>query len=130
MAYSAPAHWAKGDIPTAALMNAYSDSIVALEAAIPAPLINAAQLWSYENVNPTAYDNSNYYFINRYRFLVYQGDSELIDPGGAEATMALSGDGTNLVFLDLQEILWIYPGKLYQVKDAIFALEARVGQVV
>lgn len=124
MAYSTPEQWSHGDVPTAAKMNKYSDSLNALYA-LANNATMPAQLWSYENFWPGTWDNSNYYFVHRYRWLIYRGDGEIVDPSGVGATVDVSGSGSDILAYDLDAIEWMTPGKLWQAKDFVFCLEDR-----
>lgn len=122
MAYSAPTRWSHGDIPTAALMQPYSDDLNAIHAITGDAPRNYAVLWNFENVNPS-FAGSDFYFVHKRRWLIYRGNGELVDPSGAGATITLSGNGTALVAYDLDAVDWMTPGKLFQIKDCIVALE-------
>jgi len=124
MAYSKPDQWSHGDVPDATAMNKYSDSIAAIYAVANA--VNMpAQLWSYENYDGTNFADSDYYLVHRYRWLVYRGDGEIVDPAGVGSNVNVSGSGTSILTYDLDEVSWLTPGKLYQLKDFVFALEDR-----
>jgi len=122
MAYSKPDQWTHGDIPDAAAMNKYSDSLTAIYAVSNAVTM-PAELWSYENFDVTNHANSNYYLVHRYRWLIYQGDGEIVDPSGVGATVTVSGSGTSILSYDLSDITWLTASKLYQLKDFVFCLE-------
>ncbi len=122
MAYSKPDQWSHGDIPDAAAMNKYSDSLNAINAKTGV-IGNQAQLWSYENFDAVNFANSDYYNVHQYRWLVYRGDGEIVDPSGAGDTVAVSGDGASILTYDLDEVSWLTQGKIYQLKDFVFCLE-------
>ena len=121
MAYSTPDQWTHGDIPTAAKMNKYSDSIVFLNDALGGASM-AAQLWSYENYDGTNFANSDYYLTHRYRWLIFKGSGEIVDPGAVGDTVAVTAT-SGIETYDLNEVSWLTPGKLYQLKDFVFCLE-------
>lgn len=124
MSYSAPPRWAHGNTVSAASMQVYSDDITALYAALGGSGRNHALLWSYSNFNGTKFADSGFILVHRYQTLIYRGDGELVDPSGVGDTVNLEGDGTNLVYADLAAVDWLTPGKLYQVKDVVWAVEA------
>ena len=125
MSYAAPTRWKHGDTPTAALMQPYSDDLEALHAIVGDAPRNYAVLWSFDNVDPD-FAGSDFYFVHKRRWLIYRGDGELVDPSGAGTTITLSGSGTALLAYDLDGVDWMTPGKLYQCKDCVFALENSV----
>lgn len=104
-------------------MQKYSDGLDAVHAITGDAARNHAVLWSYENYS-ASFTGSDYYLVHRFRYLVYRGDGELVDPSGVYATQTLTGDGNNYIALDLEDIAWLTPGRLYQVKDCIFCLES------
>ncbi|KKN74835.1 hypothetical protein LCGC14_0387280 [marine sediment metagenome] len=125
MTYSKPRQWSHGDIPTAAIMNKYSDSLNAINASLSA--VNMpAQLWSYENYDGTNFANSDYYMVHRYRYLIYRGNGEITDPSGVGDTVNVTGSGSSILTYDLKEISWLTPGKLYLPKDFVFCLEDKI----
>jgi hypothetical protein len=122
MAYSAPTRFSHGDIPTAALMQPYSDDLNFLEAALPSSQWNPAQLWSYENWN-AIHENSNYYMVHAKRYLIYVGDGEIVDPAAGGENVDVSGDGDTVMSYDLDQVPWMTPGKLWNPKDFKFCFE-------
>ena len=122
MAYSAPPHWTHGDEPDGAAIQTYADSLDYLHGLIGDAAHNFAVLWSYENVD-AGFAGSDFYLVHRFRWLIYRGDGELVDPSGAGETLTLSGDGVTLLAYDLDDVEWMTPGRLYIVKDCLFALE-------
>lgn len=116
MAYVAPPRWQHGNQPAADNMNLYKTALDALH-----DLIGDAELNYPCITNLTT--GKGFYFVHQYRWLHYRGDGEIVDPSGAGETVTISGSGNNFVVLDLMQVDWIYPGKLYEVKDVVAALE-------
>lgn len=122
MAYSAPPHWVHGDEPTAALMQPYSDSLEAIHDLVGDAARYYAVPWNWEQVD-VDFAGSDFYLVHKFRWLVYQGDGELVDPSGAGETIVLSGSGASLLAYDLDGVDWLTPGRLYQCKDVVYCLE-------
>lgn len=116
MAYTVPPQWAHGDYPTAANVNKFKTALDAVH-----DIVGDVQL-NYPCITNLTVDKG-YYFVHQYRWLHYRGDGEITDPAGAGDTVTISGDGNNFLVYDLLQVDWIYPGKLYEVKDVTMAAE-------
>lgn len=123
MAYERPTQWTHGDIPTAAYLNHYSNSLGYL-----VPFFVSRQ---FHTKASNSADGTWFALTKKYRWLHYivassKSDGEIEDPGGVQDNVVLSkGDGGWNV-LDLDTITWLTPGKLYLVKDVKVALESKI----
>lgn len=120
MAYQIPPQWAHGDIPTAVLMQKYSDALNAIHA------ITGDVLKAFPSAHVLAgVDNDYHVFVHRYRWLRYQSTGtieDIADPTNNTQTLSEDGEPT---ILDLNTIDWLFPGKLYAVTGCTWAQEAR-----
>lgn len=115
MAYIAPPAWAHLDKPTAAKLNLYRDGLDAVRALTGDAPINVAVAQIMGTV-------AHYYFVNRWRWLLYLGAGHLLDPAGVADAVSLSDTG-GWASYDLLQVSWLYPGKLYQVQDVTCCFE-------
>lgn len=116
MAYEVPKIWQHSDIPTAADLQKYSDSLDALYALIGDDQIEVAVL-GIEDPNKST-------IVHQHRWLHYMNSGTMSDPSGdEEKTLALSATG--LAVLDLDTVPWLFYGALYEVRGCNFAAEHR-----
>ena len=126
MPYSIPPQWQHGQYPTAADLNKYKDGLDAMHAMwgdkdYEYPLIHRKD----EGDLAVNGEMHSHWFINRYRYLIYNGAGSLHDPGNFFDTVSLE-DGAWVVY-DLTTIEWIIPGKLYEVQGVGEAYESDTG---
>ena len=126
MAYSAPDQWSHGQTVNAAAMNKYSDSLNFLYDNRGGYIYAACM--NYEFYDGTVNVDSEMFMVHQHRYLVFQeftasAGIEIVDPAGVGTTESVSGNGTNLVIFDLDSVDWMVPGKLYELKDAMFGVE-------
>src|SRR5690606_17500004 len=115
-AYSAPPTWVRGETVSAADINLYKTALDAAHGLLGDDQFNFA-------VRQNNTEDRGFFFQNRYRWLHYQGDGEIVDPSGTGETVTISGDGTNIVAYDLFNVSWLTQGVRYEVKDCVFACE-------
>ena len=119
MAYQTPPQWEHGDIPTAALMNKYSDALNAIY----------ASLGDVKKFHPVAAavageDNDQAYFVHRYRWLWVSGPATIEDIAGVEDDASVSAD-TEPTRFDTQSVAWMTQGKIYRVTGCSWSMETR-----
>lgn len=118
MAYDPPKVWAHGDIPTAAFMQKYSDSLNAIYAIL-----------GDDNTEPAIEelrDGKQAIFIHRFRWLHFRDSGTLRQYGGGENTqVALSAGADENMVMDLDSISWLTYGMLYEVEGVKFVFEHR-----
>ena len=115
MAYSVPTRWTHGDIPTAALMQPYSDSLEYIHDRQGDTLINPP---SYGLAGSGTYQ----YMVHRYRWLAYDDNGVIADPTGVNADVTLSDPGST-DYYDLDTISWMAPGTIYEIQDLDWCME-------
>jgi hypothetical protein len=115
MAYETPPQWIHGNVPTAALMNKYSDALKALKSRFDDT--------SMFLVAATAIDNSDWAFAHVHRYLWYKGSGYLTDVADRTQQVSLSDTDDKWERFDLGSVSWLYPGKLYEVTDVDGAIE-------
>lgn len=115
MPYSAPPQWSHLEYPTAAKMNLYKDGLDASYALTGADKIQIAVCARMGTVQ-------GYYFVNRWRWLIYLGSARIDDPAGVSDEVSLPDNGGWSAY-DLMQVDWLYPGKLYQVQEATCCFE-------
>jgi hypothetical protein len=123
MAYEIPEIWQHGDYPTAAKLNKYKSGLDAIHAMwgdkdFEYPLIHTGGA-------AVAGELHSHWFINRYRYLVYNGEGSIHDPGNVFDTVSL--EDASWATYDLTTIEWIIPGKLYEVQGVREAKESDTG---
>jgi hypothetical protein len=120
VAYQIPPQWSHGDIPTAALMQKYSDAENAIHD------ITGDRLYARPAAHALAgVDNDYHVFVHRYRWLWFQSNGTLEDIADpANNTQTLTED-TEPTLLDLNTVDWMYPGKIYAVTGCTYAMETR-----
>ena len=121
MAYVAPPQWQHGDIPTAALMNRYRDSLNALKAVFDeTPQDVAAPV--YEGADE---DEAEWQLVHINRYLIYGDEATVRDPTNEENTASLPkpAAGTKGVY-DLDTVNWLTYGMTYTAKGCAWVIEA------
>lgn len=98
-----------GDYPTAAKLNALLDNLDSLN----------VRLW--EGRLP-ARDTSRNVFVNRCRFLWYNGSGSITDVSEPTNTISLSSD--TVTRFDLTSVSWMAKGKLYIALNFDYSLES------
>jgi len=116
MSYQVPKRWSHGDIPVAADMNKYSDSLNAIHD------ITGDALRGYPSAKLQAGEDENHFFVHRYRWLWYIGSGTLEDADAENETITLSGDTTPKRY-DLSSVSWLTVGKLFYVSDCAWCQE-------
>lgn len=119
MAYQVPNQWSHGDIPTASLMQKYSDALDAIYATL-----GDAQKFYPVGAAVVGEDNDAQWFVHRYRWLWVSGPATLVDPAGVEDDVSVSADEEPTRF-DTQSVAWLTQGKLYQVTGCSYSMETR-----
>jgi hypothetical protein len=118
IAYSPPPVWNHGDIPTAALLQTYSDSLNAIYAIL-----------GDDNTEPAIEelrDGKQAIFIHRFRWLHFRDGGTMRQYGGTEDTqVALTADANENKVMDLDTISWLTYGMLYEVEGVKFVFEHR-----
>lgn len=117
MSYTPPQQWSHGDYPTADKLNKYKDGLDAIHEAVGDYPINPAVARRLDTVQ-------GYYFLHRWRWLVYRGAGTIEDPIGAEDAVNLSeAEDMGWTSYDLDNVDWLIPGRLYQVQGVIACME-------
>lgn len=119
MAYANPTQWSHLDYPTSTKMNYYKSGLDAIY----------TQMGTYPVNVPVARRTNNilrYYFCHKHRWLLYYDAGTIRDPAGEGDDVSLSVSGAWTSY-DLAQVDWIYPGKLYQVRDVLMCLEDYTG---
>lgn len=113
--------WEHGDIPVAADMQAYSDSLNAAYALLE-PEKNRSYPIPFEGTWYNYPDKADpelkgFVFVHRFRWLMYRGQTgKLIDMSGQNTEVNF--DSANAWdILDLHGISWLVPGMVYRVSD-------------
>ena len=117
MPYNPPYFWSHGDYPTAARINLYKTGLDAIHDA----------LGDY-TLNPTASRRigtvQGYYLLHKYRWLLYRDAGRIEDPNGVGETVNLAAaEDSGWTSYDLDQVDWMFPGKLYQVQAVISCFE-------
>lgn len=118
MAYSTPPRWTHGDTVADTDMQIYSDDLDALHAVLG----DAAVYFPAAHAVP-GIDNDQHYFVHRYRWLWFQSDGAIVDPGNPTVNTQTLTEDTEPTLLDLNTIEWLFPGKLYSVEGCTWAQE-------
>ena len=116
MSYSTPKQWSHGDQPTAENMQKYSDSLNYLYAAIGSGQLNFAVPYSRME------DAQEFWLVHKRRYLIYKSTGKIYDPTGANNPISLSNPADINVY-DLEQIVWMTPGKLYRVVGCSVCME-------
>ena len=120
MAYQIPFHFVHGNIPTAAIMNKYSDALNAIHDIV------GDVLKAFPSAHVLAgVDNDYHVFVHRYRWLKFQSSGtieDIADPTNNTQTLT---EDTEPTILDLNTIDWLFPGKVYAVTGCTWTQEAR-----
>ena len=107
--------WSHGDTETAAYLNAYSTELNTLRAAIgDAEIVPCV---------PDAYGSGNiFWFVHRNRWLHFKSTGQ-IKNAGATQQATLSPVNDTYTSFDLQSLIWLAYGQLYQVVGCQMACE-------
>jgi len=114
--YTPPPQWSRGNAVTTTKINKYK---TALDAA-HSYLVNQQMAWAARENNT---EDRGFFIRNRWRWLHYVGNGEIVDPSGAGTTTEITGSGTEVQVYDLYSTDWMAQGMLYEVKDCTFAVE-------
>lgn len=120
MAYQIPVQWAHGDVPTAALMNKYSDALNAIHDIVGDKLKALPAAHALAGV-----DNDYHVFVHRYRWLWFQSNGtleDIADPVNNTQTLTEDEEPT---LLDLNTVDWMYFGKIYACTGVTWCMETR-----
>lgn len=119
MAYQTPPQWEHGDIPTAALMQKYSDALDAIHA-------NLGDVKKFYLVAAAVAgeDNDAGEHIHRSRWLWVSGPATIVDPAGIEDDVSVSAD-TEPTRFDTQSVSWLNFGQKYRVTGCSWSMETR-----
>ena len=107
-------------------MQKYSDSLNFLYSARGGYIYAACM--NYEYFDGTDLAASEMYMVHQHRYLAFieftaSAGIEIVDPTGVGLSENVAGNSSNMVVFDLDSISWMVPGKLYEVKDAMWAVE-------
>jgi len=116
MSYQVPPRPVHGDIPTAAMMNKYSDSLNAIHD------ITGDVMRAYPSAKLNTGEDNNHFFIHRFRWLWYFGNGTLEDADAGNETITLTDSDTPTRY-DLSSVSWLVFGKLYYVSDCLWCME-------
>lgn len=119
MAYATPQQWSHLDYPTATKLNYYKSGLDAVYALLGTYQVNPAVSRRTDNVY-------SYYFSHKHRWLLYYNAGTIDDPAGEGDDVSLSVSGAWATY-DLAQVEWLYPGKLYRVKDVLSCFEDYTG---
>ena len=105
--------------PTAAQLNAIGASQTALDAAYPGVQTSVgAEEWGGSG--------EVWGFLHAYRWLLYNGTGELVDPSGANDDTTLSdAEPGEIAILDLNSVAWLATGMYYRVTGCDVVWEQR-----
>ena len=117
MAYAVPPRWAHGDVTvSAANMNKYSDSIVAIEARVGTAATSIATLggWSEATI----------WLFHRDRYLYFMSNGAIVDPAAVGDSVTLTETDGWITVMDLDTVDWLVYGDLYKVTGVSWCQEA------
>lgn len=109
MAYSVPDQWEHADVPTAAKMNKYSDSL------------NAINSWQglYVGFAIPKSNSETLYIIHKWRWLWYMstsgGTATIVDPSGVNDDVTLADATSAMTVYDLSNVSWLVQGAAYKL---------------
>lgn len=118
MAYSVPDQWSRGDIPTAAKMNKYSDSLNAINS-LATYTGGSVAVYAY-NTDPEEIARD---FQHVHRWLHYEGSGDIVDTTGVGDSVSLSTEGSTVGVYDLDSVSWLYYGAYYRIEGIDWAAE-------
>lgn len=129
MAYTVPKVWSHGDVPTAALMNAYSTSLTEIYNKLAGKRhcrgVKCRQWLSRtaDTLFDGMVDTNNSYQAETHllRWLFYGGEGAIVSLDGTEST-PLSNDGTVNIY-DLDSVDWLNYGQAYHITGVDWAME-------
>ena len=114
--WAVPARWEHGDYPTAANMNTYKSALDTVHRRLGDDQTNHAVAGGVSS--------GVFWMVNRYSWLHFLSDGEIVDPTGSGASVSLSdGGASSPVAYDISNVSWMYPGKRYYVSGCSFACE-------
>lgn len=120
MAYEVPPVWAHGDVPTAALMATYSNSLNAIKAILDeTPKNPVAPVYMGEDE-----DDGDWQIVHINRYLIYDDEAtiqSLVDSANT-ASLPKPEAGTKGVY-DLDTISWLVYGQPYRVTGCAWIIE-------
>ena len=119
MAYEVPPVWSHGDVPTAALMNTYSNGQNAIDALLDI---------SDKNVTSPVFDGDEddaiWIFTHLNRYLIYDDECTVYQWGNADNITSLEEPPVGEVGVyDLDTISWLTYGMVYAVEGTAWAIE-------
>lgn len=116
MSYTPPKQWRHGDQPDGAEMQKYSDGLNFLNAILGGQQLNFAVPFSRME------DAQEYWLVHKRRYLIYRSTGKIHDPTGANEPISLSNPEEINIY-DLDQIIWMTPGKLYRVVGCSVCME-------
>lgn len=120
MAYQVPTEFVHGNIPTGADMNKYKDALDAIHD------IAGDVLRAYPAAHVLAgNDHDRHYLIHRYRWLFFQSNGSIVDPADPTNNTVTITEDTEPTLYDLNQIDWLFLGKLYYVDGVTWCVESR-----
>lgn len=118
MAYAVPPEWDHGDVPTAALMQRYSDALNAIKAILDiTPKNMAAPVYVGDP------DDAEWTIVHINRYLKYEAESQLFNPDDLTQTVTLPDTDEEQGVYDLDSIGWLLYGQTYRVSGCAWAFE-------
>ena len=132
MPYSAPPVWEHGDVPTAALMNKYSDGLNTIYTALQAKKhLPAAKVRQYASATADTHfqdvtdDNSYCVLTHLHRWLFYAGAGNIQNLAQTETTTLpdTGGGGGATNIFDLDSVNWLVYGGVYRINSITWAFE-------
>lgn len=114
--YVVPQQWARGDTVSAANLNKYKGALDAAHGLLG----DDRFVWAVRQNNT---EDRGYFLNNTWRWLHYVGTGNIVDAADVGEDVTLTGSGLTVQTYDLQSVDWLTPGMLYEVKDAMFAVE-------
>jgi len=121
MSYATPKQWSHGDQPEAIDLQKYSDGLEYLYSALgDGGKLNFAVPYSQME------DAQEFWLTHKRRYLIYRSTGKIHDPTGANEPISLSNPSTFNSY-DLEQIIWMTPGKLYKVVGCSVCFEDDTG---
>ena len=123
MAFQPPKYWQRGDLTSASEFNKYSNNCSHLVG-----VFSGYNLICSRNKNFSDVKTTEFVIQHRSRYLIYldaKSTAALVDKHDSKNTFGLSEVKDEDVFgmIDLDEIDWLVPGKLYRVRFCHYAEE-------
>lgn len=131
MAYHVPPVFAHGDIPTAAQMNNYKNSLQEIYDILGGKYRSCAVAKrqfltkASDTLNDGLTDDTNSYFTNRHlwRWLLYRGEGAIVDMSNENEVSLADDTSANYNVFDLDSIDWLNYGGLYRINGVTWATE-------